>query len=260
MPHGPQAEFLRGVGDTAAGRSLAKRALKVDGCACIPPAACRASSHPRAASSTTTARRGSALRRWRARRASTALTTARPPRSTRSPRWARCSRCARVPACAFSALMHAIALRSITPVYLSQVPLSQAPPLAQIAAELKEDVAVVTAAEALELVGGVGLCFRGPCGDFPDPWAYRVHEVYLDCTLNQSDLWTAFKQGRGAELVSEPGALWPDGWSLTGPRGSSAPPAPTSPSRAWTPCAHPRQRPSTRTRRPRRLSTRCTPR
>lgn len=50
---------------------------------------------------------------------------------------------------------------------------------------------IMSPEQFLQAIGGIGICFSGPIGDFPDPWQYRVNAVYPGVRLGQHELWEA---------------------------------------------------------------------
>jgi len=47
----------------------------------------------------------------------------------------------------------------------------------------------INAAEVLQIVGGLGIGFSAPHGDFPDPWQFRVTDVFPQAWLSEADVW-----------------------------------------------------------------------
>ena len=75
------------------------------------------------------------------------------------------------------------------------------------ARELQPASSQVTAPEVLQVVGGLGLAFSGPRGDFPDPWYFWVDEVYPSQSLylNEADVARAARAG-AVDTLKMPGA------------------------------------------------------
>lgn len=63
---------------------------------------------------------------------------------------------------------------------------------------------IMSPEQLLQVIGGVGICFQGPTGDFPDPWQYRVLRVYPDIMLGQHEIWEAIESGNPDTLNAHP--------------------------------------------------------
>jgi len=60
--------------------------------------------------------------------------------------------------------------------------------------ELATELDDLTAGEVLQIVGGIGVGFNAPVGDFPDPWQFRVREVFFSANVAESDVWLHHSQ------------------------------------------------------------------
>eukprot|EP01059_Diplonema_ambulator_P007963 TRINITY_DN1748_c0_g1_i3.p2 TRINITY_DN1748_c0_g1~~TRINITY_DN1748_c0_g1_i3.p2 ORF type:complete len:717 (+),score=252.18 TRINITY_DN1748_c0_g1_i3:2120-4270(+) len=58
----------------------------------------------------------------------------------------------------------------------------------------------LVADDLLKVAGGLGVPYRAAVAEYPDPWQYRITEMYTGMLINESDLWTAYCQGYGAAL------------------------------------------------------------
>lgn len=56
--------------------------------------------------------------------------------------------------------------------------------------EIKNDLDLFNLEDLLQCFGQVGLCFRATIGNYPDPWQFKVEEVYT-CFLGQHDIYIA---------------------------------------------------------------------
>eukprot|EP01064_Diplonema_japonicum_P010131 TRINITY_DN1747_c0_g1_i2.p1 TRINITY_DN1747_c0_g1~~TRINITY_DN1747_c0_g1_i2.p1 ORF type:complete len:1469 (+),score=315.49 TRINITY_DN1747_c0_g1_i2:45-4451(+) len=54
--------------------------------------------------------------------------------------------------------------------------------------------------DLLKIVGGLGVPYCAHVAEYPDPWRYRITEMYTGMLINESDLWTAHRQGGGVPL------------------------------------------------------------
>lgn len=56
--------------------------------------------------------------------------------------------------------------------------------------EIKNDLDLFNLEDLLQCFGQIGLCFRATIGNYPDPWQFKVDEVY-SCFLGQHDIYIA---------------------------------------------------------------------
>jgi len=54
--------------------------------------------------------------------------------------------------------------------------------------EIKNDLDLFNLEDLLQCFGQIGLCFRAAIGNYPDPWQFKVDEVY-NCYLGQHDIY-----------------------------------------------------------------------
>eukprot|EP00397_Hematodinium_sp_SG-2012_P003676 GEMP01003684.1.p1 GENE.GEMP01003684.1~~GEMP01003684.1.p1 ORF type:complete len:1155 (+),score=327.23 GEMP01003684.1:76-3540(+) len=55
--------------------------------------------------------------------------------------------------------------------------------------ELEAEVDELTASEVLQCIGGIGVAFHARTGNFPDPWQFRVKDVFYGVNLAECDVW-----------------------------------------------------------------------
>jgi len=67
--------------------------------------------------------------------------------------------------------------------------LSGFPDILDACKELASEVEDMNAGEVLQIVGGLGVGFNAPQGDFPDPWSFRVTDVFCHANLSEADVW-----------------------------------------------------------------------
>lgn len=56
--------------------------------------------------------------------------------------------------------------------------------------EIRNDLDLFNLEDLLQCFGQIGLCFRATIGNYPDPWQFKVDEVY-SCYLGQHDIYIA---------------------------------------------------------------------
>ena len=61
--------------------------------------------------------------------------------------------------------------------------------------EIKNELDLFNLEDLLQCFGQVGLCFRSNIGNYPDPWQFKVDEVYT-CFLGQHDIYIASNSDR----------------------------------------------------------------
>lgn len=61
--------------------------------------------------------------------------------------------------------------------------------------EMKDDLDMFNLEDLLQCFGQVGICFRAHIGNYPDPWQFKVEEVYT-CFLGQHDIYIASNADR----------------------------------------------------------------